>query len=100
MSYPCKVLSSFITLLGIVLTFPSSAQNPKIDSLSQAYKKSASDTQRVYNLNKLSYEYENIGNYPIADSLAREALKLGTKADYPRGIALAYSQIGSVSEDL
>ncbi|MGP8215817.1 MAG: tetratricopeptide repeat protein [Bacteroidia bacterium] len=102
MSVQCKFLFTFLAAIciDIFCCFNSSAQNHNIDSLTQAIKKSSSDTVIVYDLSRLSYEYENLGSYPIADSLAREALKLGTKADYQHGIALAYTQIGSVAEDL
>jgi serine phosphatase RsbU (regulator of sigma subunit) len=99
---PCKLISLFFKVVVITSFLCSSlvAQNQKIDSLALALKKSTNDTLRVYNLNKMSYEFENIGNYPMADSLAREALKLGITADYQRGIALAYTQVASVYEDL
>ncbi len=102
MQNPCKLILSFFVSVIITISccFHASAQTHKIDSLTQALKKNTGDTMQVLNLGKLSYEYENLGSYPIADSLALKALKLGTQVNYQHGIALAYNQIGSIAEDM
>jgi len=102
MQNPGKLLFPFLISASVCFfsCLSTTAQTHKIDSLTQALKKHVNDTIQVINLNKLSYEYENLGSYPIADSLALKALQLGTQVGHQRGIALAYNQIGSIAEDL
>jgi len=93
-----KFLFYFLSVSGIFLlcSTQAAAQNHKIDSLLGKLKTPLNDSSHINYLNRLSYEYENIGTYKVADSLAHEGLKTG----FQPGVALAYAQIGSISEDL
>jgi len=93
------LFSFFVIGVGVVFPYLASAQNSQIDSLTLAFKKSVSDTSRAFYLNKLSFQYENIGNYVMADSMSHQALIMATKEGYKRGIAIAYTQMASVYED-
>lgn len=74
------------------------AKHSKLDSLEAALKTVKTDTNKVNILNKLSLLLEKDYNYPLADSVAREALKIATKVDFKNGMALAYLSIGRIDE--
>jgi tetratricopeptide (TPR) repeat protein len=88
--------SIFYFLFNIHYSF---AQQSKIDSLLSVLKKDNLDTNKVNHLNKLSYSYENLGNYDTAFYFANTALELAEKMNFKQGIADAQHNIGSVCDD-
>jgi serine phosphatase RsbU (regulator of sigma subunit)/Tfp pilus assembly protein PilF len=72
------------------------AQNINIDSLEFSLRKSKNDTSKVNTLNLLALQHIRTSDYLIADSLAREALKLSQKLHFKTGEANSLGQIGTV----
>ena len=80
----------------LILHSFSFAQNRTIDSLITLLKNDKSDTNKVKHLNKLSWEFKEIGNYDTSLLYSNNALQLSQKFNYAQGIANAYSLIGNV----
>lgn len=98
---------SFFILFGSALSF---SQNSNIDSLKSLIKTDRADTNKLIHLNKLSREYEMIGNYDSAMLIANSALELSnvmleknTDVKIKRSIqkfkATSYNNIGIVHDD-
>ncbi|HTB05352.1 MAG TPA: tetratricopeptide repeat protein [Bacteroidia bacterium] len=87
--------SSFLVLSSSLC----SAQNKKSESLRNLLKTEKEDTSRVKTLNNLSWELDNLGFLPSADSCANEALLLSKKLNYKKGEANAYKYLGIIAAD-
>jgi len=96
-----RLKSIHIHLLTGILLLPvlGIAQQSKIDSLYKVVHNEKADTDKISTLVELSTQYENIGKYSVADSLARQAMVLASKIGYARGEAMACGQIGYIYAD-
>src|SRR5687767_4752785 len=72
----------------------------KSDSLKKALLTAPDDTNKVLGLSALSREAANLGNYPLADSLAQAELKLAEKLQYKKGMAKALSDLALLNDYL
>lgn len=107
MKNKCTYLLPFFIILGSSLCF---SQNSNIDSLKSLIKTDRADTNKLIHLNKLSREYEMLGNYDSAMLIANSALKLSnvmleknidvkTKRSIQKFKAASYNNIGIVYDD-
>jgi len=92
-----KIIKKGFGLLILLFAF-SNMQSQNYDEiikdLQQQLDSHSKDSQaRVDLLNELSYAYRRSTPEKI-DSFAREALKLAEKLDYPKGMGIAYKNIG------
>lgn len=89
-------------LFILFFSLASTAQNRNIDSLLTLLTTDKPDTNKVKHLNKLSWEYLNIGEYNSGLKYGNKALALsrsiliGNKRGWSKGIAFAYNTIGSI----
>ncbi len=104
-----KILLSAV-LISALLIFNCSAQNKNIsngsnntiDSLLTLLKTDKPDTNKITDLNNLSKQYINNGDYDSAIKYGNTALSfansivIGNKKGWPKGIANAYHTIGLV----
>ncbi|TAL60152.1 MAG: tetratricopeptide repeat protein [Bacteroidetes bacterium] len=86
----------FIVSAHLLISSLSFAQQNKIDTLLSLLKKDNIDTNKVIHLNKLSWEYKNIGNYDTALYYGNTALQLSQQLNFKTEIAAAYNNIRSV----
>ncbi len=90
-----KLLMLVIFSTGI--TCSSFGQADKtIDSLLNYLKTATGDTNRVHALNALGSRYVQTSRFTDAKKYADEALELGQKLNFKRGVAVAYSTIASL----
>ncbi|MCE3259664.1 MAG: family 3 adenylate cyclase [Bacteroidetes bacterium] len=73
-----------------------SAQQSKVDSLKLLLKADTEDTMRVKHLNLLSWNHKSIGQFKEALASLNQALELGEKANFRRGVADSYNMIGVI----
>ena len=83
----------FFGLLGSVLTLPVFAQSSLIDSLEQAYSKAKSDSDRIFILKNISWEYlNNRYDSELAQKYIDSVYNLSQRTGDEHGIALANYQ--------
>ncbi len=93
----CKWLQVLCILFVFSLPLNSlKAQNRNIDSLQTLFKNNKPDTTKVKNLNRLSWEYRNVGLYDAAMRYAKLALQLAQELKFKKGVADSYNNIGIV----
>ena len=95
-----KILPLLFTILCVLLTVDSQAQNPILDSLHAVVKTQQEDTNKVNTLNEISWETANIGNYELALQNANEALGIAEKLNFEVGKATSYNRRGRIYEGL
>jgi len=83
--------------LFFISSFLYSAQD-QTDSLLIFVKSAKEDTSKVNALNKLSQDLTNFGKFDEAKRYVEEALTLGKKLNFQRGIAEAYNNKGVIYE--
>ncbi len=97
---PASLRRTYIFLLLIYFVtalHPSFAQSNKgIDSLKNDLKNAVADTNRVNTLNALSRKLREASQFVEAKKMAEEALSLGRKLDFKRGVIGAYNNLGSI----
>ena len=89
-----KFLFPFFIFQFVVCALP--AQNKTVDSLLTLLQNDKPDTNKVIHLNKLSWEYINIGDYTVALQYGNVALQLAEQLNFRKAIATAYNNIGVV----
>lgn len=85
----------FIVLCCLVKE-SSFAQDSKIDSLKKLISNDIADTSKIKHLNQLSWSQKNVSLYTEALASLNQALELGEKASYKKGLADSYNLIGVV----
>jgi two-component system, NarL family, sensor kinase len=91
------MLKSF--LIGILLwgtVCPLAAQKTKTDSLLGVVRTQSDDTNKVNTLNLLSRQLYLTGKYDSGMVVARDAIALGTKIAYKKGVANGFNNVGNV----
>lgn len=88
----------FLFVIPLFFTFFAFCQLPasKIDSLLTLLPKYNEDTSKAILLNKLCWEYKNIGNYDTAFHYGNAALQLAKQLNFQTGSANAYNNIGII----
>jgi len=88
----------FLFVIPLFFSFIAFCQLPtsKIDSLHTLLAKYNEDTTKAILLNKLCWEYKNIGNYDTAFLYGNEALQLAKQLNFQTGLADAYNNIGII----
>src|SRR5436853_138883 len=78
-----KIILVFLSVFAV-------AQNKyTVDSLNKLLLRSNDDTVMVNLLNQMAWEYRN-ADLHLTDSFAEEAIRVGKKAEYHKGIGVAY----------
>lgn len=90
-----KFATCFLFCFLLLLSSFLQAQQNKIDSI-QNLLKISKDTSQINNLNELSWQYINIGNYEKAFENAKQAQQQAEKLNYKKGIANAYNNTGII----
>lgn len=83
-------------LLFLFVSLYSFGQTKLIDSLKQVVVDLNEDTTTVENLNDLAWELSLLGNQVEAMVYATQAKELSEKINYPNGLGVAYSNLGSI----
>ena len=91
---------TFLSFFLFYFCTSSFAQTKKIDSLLLLLKKDKPDTNKVNHFNNLSREYINAGNYDSSLIVSKQALDLGEKLGFKKGIAVSYNSIGVIYRNL
>ncbi|MBA3665353.1 MAG: tetratricopeptide repeat protein [Bacteroidetes bacterium] len=89
--------SLLIVLVIFFLQFSLYGQQNKVDSLKNILRTAKEDTNKVNTLNKLGREMELSGDYEKGINYAKEAIQLGEKINYKKGIAAAYKSHGNIN---
>ncbi len=71
------------------------AQSDAIDSLLSLLKKDKEDTTKVNHLNRLTFEYREVGSYDTSIIFGNSALQLAQKFNFKKGIGDAYGFMGT-----
>ncbi|QHT65242.1 tetratricopeptide repeat protein [Rhodocytophaga rosea] len=91
-----RIVVYFFLFLLSQPTFPSHAQQNKIDSLEKQLANMPADTNRVILLNKLTYQYFTWGtDTSKTKSYAQQCLQLAHQLRYNYGIGQAYTALGN-----
>lgn len=88
----------YFFILYIFSVVQLSAQQPALDSLETALRKSSQDTNRVHLLNQLASKFQ-FANPAKAMKYAEESISLARKIDFDIGLATAYRLAGVLSVD-
>jgi signal transduction histidine kinase len=92
-----QMLKSFLTaVLALALAYTLSAQRSKTDSLIRSVQVQPDDTGKVNTLNLLSRQLYVTGKTDSGLAVAREAITLGNKLGFKKGVANGYNNIGNV----
>jgi tetratricopeptide (TPR) repeat protein len=81
-------------LCFLFISLEAPAQRRKLDSLLTLRQTDKEDTNKVYHLVRILWEYKNLGKYDSALQAGNEGLVLGKKLNYKRGLAKLYNNIG------
>ncbi len=88
----------FITIpLLLIVQGLAAQQHPVIDSLERVAR-SQQDSALVHTWNELTWEYRNISRTKALD-YGRQALELGNRIGYAKGVAQAYNDMGIIYYD-
>ncbi len=90
-----KKLIFFFLLTSLCL--PLLAQQHEIDSLYTALKTEKEDTNKVNTLNQLSENLWGIGKYDTSKVYSNQAIALGQKLSYLKGLCKSYRNLGIIS---
>lgn len=82
----------------LLFAFPGVSRADYLDSLEYELKKSGQDTNRVFLLNELCWEYQSI-DYEKAMIFGDQALDLAKKLDFRKGVSDAQMLIGMIYDD-
>lgn len=86
----------FIGLILCCSFYPAIAQIAKADSLLNVVRSQADDTNKVNTLNLLSRQLYLVGKFDSGMVVARDAISLGNKTGFKKGVANGYNNIGNV----
>ena len=87
-----RFLIFFVTVVHISYCFGQ--EEKKIDSLKNLLNNSKDDTSKVNTLNALSRIYSINGDYDQSNKYAKEAILLGEKLDFKKGLYFSYTNLG------
>ena len=88
-----KSILTGVFLSGCITAF---GQTSKTDSLIRAVRSQADDTGKVNTLNLLSRQLYSTGKIDSGKTVAKEAITLGNKIGFKKGVANGYNNIGNV----
>lgn len=86
----------FIGLILCSSLCPVLAQKSKTDSLLKVVRTQADDTNKVNTLNLLSRQLYLVGKYDSGMIVANDAITLGNKTGFKKGVANGYNNVGNV----
>jgi len=88
--------NNLFCFLFLIVSLFSFGQSKLIDSLKQVVVDLNEDTTTVENLNDLAWELSLAGNHIEAIEYATKAKEISEKINYPNGLGVAYSNLGSI----
>jgi serine phosphatase RsbU (regulator of sigma subunit) len=95
-------LHRVLALVCCVLFFStaiSQSSTRRIDSLLVVLKTAKEDTIKVKSLNEIAWEYRNKSNYAAAAKYSLDAIDLGIKLNFKKGLGRAYHHMGVISQE-